>query len=443
MAAGKIRNFGFGVDGVNIVTDPLKLKPSEGISLQNAELVPNEATGGLSALTQRKGLDALNGSAMSGSVIGIYNWPLRTTIVKTLYAAKQTEDANTFQSTIDGTTWVPTSTPVAPVTDAYFADNSNVQSARRFAGFKNLLIYPGGTYTQDSANPTIQSWNGTDAFTVTAIPVGPGDSSDEPFVIVDQLTIGDKTYLAVSDPGGGAAPDHAGRVLQLDMTTGKLRQVASTFGNDSGQMGGGTPCCMAYYQNQLFVGLNGSATTNGIGKIVRCFPDVDETWTVDVSNLVSHPVTLIAEGGGMLVGTRSSATTGAQVYFRSNSALTWGSELTSGGGAAGSGHYQGLVSYNGEVYCVEYHSTTPIINIKKRTALGVWSTVRDVATTDSGVAGNLPGNGIVFNSKLFFTFRSLTAGGNDGFILQCATSTWTKVLTDNIGGSMAILTQRS
>jgi len=443
MAAGKIRNFGFGVDGVNIVTDPLKLKASEAISLQNAELVPNEATGGLSALTQRRGLDALNGSAMSGSVTGIYNWPLKTTVVKTLYAGKQTEDANTFQSTLDGTTWTPTSTPVAPVTDAYFADNSNVQSARRFAGYKNLLIYPGGTYVQDTANPTIQSWNGTDAFTVTAIPVGPGDSSAPPFVIVDQLTIGDKTYLAVSDPGGGAAPDHAGRVLQLDMTTGKLRQVASTFGNDSGQMGGGTPCCMAYYQNQLFVGLNGSATTNGIGKIVRCFPDVDETWTVDVSTLVSHPVSIISYGGGMLVGTRSSATTGAQIYFRSNSALTWGSEVTSGGGAGGSGHYGGLCEYNGLVYAVEYFSTTPIIHVKVRDTAGSWTTSRDVDATDGGVAGNLPGNGIVFNSKLFYAFRSLTAGGNDGFIMELATSTWTKRLTDNLSGSMGILTQRS
>jgi hypothetical protein len=440
--AGKILNFGFGVDGVNLVTDPLKLKVTEATQLQNAELVPNESTGGLGALTQRAGLEALNSSPLTGSVLGIFGWPLKTTVTKTLYAAKQTEDASTFVRSTNGSSWTSTSSPLAPVTDAYFADNSNVRTARRFSGFKGLLVYPGGSYTQDTDNPTVCTWDGTDAFTVTKIPVGSGDSSAAPFVIVDQLTVGDKLYLAVSDPGGGS-PDFAGRVLQLNLTTGKIRQVASSFGNDSGQMSGGGPSCMCFYQDQLFVGLNGSATTNGIGKIVRCYPDVDETWTADVSNLVSHPVSMIGHAGGIFVGTKSSATTGAQVYLRSNSALTWGSEITSGGGADGNGHYGALAVYNNELYAVEYHDTTPIIHVKKRDSAGVWTTVRDVDSADSGVAGNLPGNAIVFNSKLYIAFRSLTAAGNDGFILECATTTWTKVLTDNLGGSMGILTERS
>jgi hypothetical protein len=195
--------------------------------------------------------------------------------------------------------------------------------------------------------------------------------------------------------------------------------------------------------NQLWVGLNGESTTDGIGKIVRCYPDVDTSWTTDVSNLRSHITSLVAFKGDLYATTRSSVSAGATITKRSVTAGTWATQVTSGGGAGGTGHYAHLIVYSSALYAVEYHSTTPIIHIVTSTDGASWSTSRDVDSVDGGVAGNLPGGSVLFGSDLYVSFRSLSVSATDGFIMRRASGSWTKVLTDNIGGPMAVLTETS
>ena len=442
MAKGIIRNYGFGVEGVNLVADKLKLKDGEATQLQNAELVPDEDSGGLGALTMRGGLAELTGSAMSGSVLGIFGWPLKTTYVKTLHVARETEDANTFLKTTNGTSWTDISTPLAPVADAKFSDNTNVQTARRHVSFKNFLVYPGNGYTKNSENPTIVSWDGTDAYVVTNVPIGPSSNGNPPFVITDMLTVKDKIYIAISDPGG-SAPDRPGRVLELDLVTGRMRQVASSFGGGTGEVSGGAPACLCWYLNQLWVGLNGETTTNGIGKVVRCFPGVDTSWTTDTSTLVSHVTSLTVFKGALYAATRASVSGGATISKRSVTAGTWATVVTSASGAGGSGHYAALTVYSGSLYAVAYFATTPVIHIVTSSDGASWSTSRDVDSADSGIAGNLPASGLVYDGNLYFGFRSTTASGVDGFVMRYTGSAWTKALTDNINGALSVLTERS
>lgn len=440
-----IKNRSFGVDGVNIVIDPLKLKESEATQLQNAELLPDETTGGNFALKQRAGFQALNGSAMTGSVLGGTGWPLKTTYTRTLYAARQTEDSNTWKTSTNGTSWTDTPTPAALAVDTKYADENNKRNARRIAAFRTYILYPGNGYTQDTDNPIVVIWDGAASVTVTAIPT-PGsisNSSAAPqYAIVDMLMAEGKLYLLTHEPGGSST-HNCGQVLQLNLDTGVLRQVASAFSGSSPEIDGGAPSCMAFYKGQLFVGLNGEATTDGIGKIVRCFPDVDTAWTVDVSNLTSHVSSLAVFLGKLYAGTQSSATNPEKIYERSPTAGTWSAVFTGIAGGGGNGHCTSLFVQSSVLYAVHYHATAPTIHIKSSSDGSTWATSRDVDASDGGVAGLLPGSMATLSNKLYVVFRSSTVSATDGFIMQLASGTWTKVDTDNFSGPIAVLTQKT
>src|SRR3990167_3680366 len=435
-----LRDVGGG--GVNLVKGPLQLADNEVTQAQNAEFVLNEATGGIGVISKRGGLSVLTGSALAGSVTGMLGLPLETTYTRTLLAARQTEDSNTFQTTTNGTTWADTSSPIALNAVDKFQDNTNLSCARRACSIKNFIVYGSDAYTQDTDNPELAVWDGTNALTMTTIPIGPSSNGSPPFVITDLLTANGTIFIAVSDPGG-SSPDLAGRVLSLDITTGVLRQIATGFGNGTGEMTGGSPACLAFYMNQLWVGLNGSATTNDIGKIVRCYPGIETTWTADVSNLTSHITSMVAFKGALYATTRSSTSEGAKIARRSVTAGTWADVATSSGGANGNGHYGALIVYSGALYAVEYHDTTPIIHIVTSTDGSSWSTSRDVDGSDSGVAANYPGSSIILGDDLYVVFRSTTTTATDGFVMRRSSGAWTKVATDNFNGASAVLLQKT
>lgn len=437
-----IRNYEVGAEGVDIVTDPLHLSPKAVTQAQNAEMIPDATLGGKLVLSKRGGLAVLNGSALAGSVLGLLGLALKTSYTRTLYAARGTEDSNTFARSTNGTSWTDTSSPTAQAQDAIYGDNTNVQTARRIAAIRNFLVYPGNNFTQDTDNPTVVMWDGTNAATVVSIPIGPSSNGNPPFCITDTLCANGTLYLAISDPGG-SAPDRPGRVLALDFVTGRMYQVASAFGGGSNEVSGGAPACLAFYQGQLWVGLNGENTTDAIGKIVRCHPGVDTSWTTDVANLRSHITSMCVFKGDLYATTRSSVSAGSVITQRSRTAGTWTTRATGAGGAAGSGHYAALVTDGSTLYAAEYHSTTPIIHIVSSTDGTTWGTSRDVDANDSGVAGNLPGGSKYHGSAIYFGFRSTTASGVNGFIMRLASGTWTKVLTDNLLGSIEVLTERS
>lgn len=436
-----LRVYDVGQGGVNLVKDPILLDNSELTQAQNAEILVNEAKG---ALAKRGGLSALNSSPLSGAITGMLGVPLETTYTRTLYAARQTASANTFTRSTNGTSWTNTSSLTAAAANDKFQDNTNEQTARRLVSFGSFIVYPGDNYTQATTNPTIISWDGTEAYTLTSVPIGPSGNASPTYVITDALTANGIIYMAISDPGG-SAPNRPGRVMSLDIRTGKLAQVAAAFGGGTGEISGGAPACLAWYKGQLWVGLNLENTTNGTGKIVRCYPTIDTTWTTDVSNLTNSVTSLLPFKGDLIACTRSSVSAGAVITKRSRTAGTWSTSATSGGGAAGSGHYASLVEYSGSVYAVEYFSgVTDILHIVSSSDGASWSTSRDVDANDSPAdPPQLPGAGIVYNSDLFYVFRSTSVSATDGFIMRRSAGSWTKVLTGNLGGGLATLVDRS
>lgn len=439
---GNLANYNFGGQGVNLVKNPLELEDGEATQLQNAEWVPDQSTGGKGALSKRGGLAALNGTPLAGAVMGMLGLTLKTTYVRTLYAALGSAAANTFKTSTDGSTWANTSSPAQLADLNKFTDESGLKDARRMTGHKTFLVYSGNGYTKNTDKPIATLWDGTNTFTVTDIPYGPSATANTPaYAITDWLVARGYLYLAVHDPGGSGA-NTCGRVMRLNLDTGALTQIAAAFGPSDTT--GGYPACLAFYQDKIWVGLNPNATTDGIGKIVNCYPDIDSTWTTDVSNLRNQITSMAVFNGDLYCTTGSSVSTGAVISKRDATAGTWATKATSSGGSGGSGHYGNLIVYNSALYASEYHSSTPIVAIVKSSDGTTWSTDRNLASSDSAVAANYPAQPVVLNSKLYWVVRATTTTATDGFIMQNNAGTWTKVLSSaNLAGPLATLVTRS
>lgn len=441
----KIKVYAFGQGGVNLVKGPLQLSDDELLQGQNAEIVRDQNTSGDGVLSKRGGLQPLNADALAGSVTGLVGLNVKTNYTRTLYVMRGSEDANTFRTTTDGTTWTDTGDPLAPAINSKFTDADGERDARRMVAFRNAILYPYDTYTKGTDKPILALWDGAEALQVTAIPFGPSATSQTPaYAIVDMLTANGQIYFAIHDPGGSGV-NLAGRVMSLDLATGAIKQVAAAFGSGTGETTGGYPSCLAFYQGQLYAGLQGNSTTDGIGKIVRCLPDVDTTWTTDVSNLSGFPCSMAIYKGELFVGTRSSTSSNCKVYKRTASAGTYDASFTSSAGAAGTAFCGALIVYNDELYCCEYFSgATDVVHIKKFDNSS-WTTDRDVDSSDSTdtTTPQMPGGSILFGSDLYFVFRANAVDATNGFVLRKSGGSWSKVDTDNYNGSLAVLVERS
>lgn len=444
---GKINLFQLGYGGVNNTKDPLHLADNELTQAQNAEIVEDVNVGGAGALAKRGGLQALNSSPLSGSVTGIFSFPILTSFTRTLYAGLGTHSSSTFKTTTNGTSWTNTSTPNAPVSPAKYGNENDVRTARRCAvAWNNFIYYAGNTYTQNTDNPDIQVFDGTTGQLVTRIAIGGEGNTSPAYVVTDMLAANSVIYIAVHDPGGsGTSP--AGRVLQYDPVSDTLSQVMNAFGpTGSGNQTGGYPAALAYYQGQLWVGQNNNATTDGIGQLVRGYPSVSTTWTVEKSNFVSSITSISSFLGDLYVATMSSASNGAQIYKRASGTGTWTSQVTSASGAGDNGHYGNLLndSTNGACYATEYFASTDVLKILRTTDGSTWSVDRDVEANDSPQSPpNFPGAALIYSGDIFYVFKATSGTNADGFIMRRHSGTWSKVDTDNYGGPLVQLTVRS
>lgn len=449
--AGSLTNYNFGGDGVNLVKDPLQLGDAEATQLQNAELVPDQSKGGEGSLSKRGGLGALNGSALGGAVYGGISLPLQTTFTRTLYASLGTYDSNTWTKTTNGTSWTDVSTPAR----ATKHDNTNYEvigtaaqaGSHRGCAFKTLMIYPGAGYTSDVGTPgnntslPLVGWNGTESFTITTMPVGSSSSDGNyPFSMTDMLQANGKVYFALHDPVNSGSKK--GRVMMFNPATNELSQVATPFGFGTGFHAAGAPSCLAWHQGQLFVGLDDGDGTANVGKVLRCYPDIDTDWTVDVSTLTGYPKSLCVYQGDLYVGMRGNATNDAKVYKRSQSTGAWAASDTTT--TSGIDYYGALTVYGDDLYAVVFSDGGTDVLLIRKLSSGSWSSDRDVASLDctAGAAQHV-GMGAVYGSDLFFAFKATADDQNDGFVLRKSSGTWSKVLTDNINGRLLTLTERA
>lgn len=458
--AGKLNLYDIGGGGVNLVKSPLQLADNEATQLQNAEYNRDGVAGGTGSLSKRGGLSKLNSSALAGAVYGMVGLNLKTTYTRTLYAARGDEDTNSFMTSTDGATWADTATPLDPINLDFHTTLDGEFVARRIASFRNYLIYAGFDYVQNTDKPVINLWDGTTGTEIYEVPFGPSATASTPAIVITDFLVANGTvYFAVHDPTADSGPSYAGRVLALDLETGIIKQIANPFGDGTNEVDNGYPSCLAFYHNQLFVGLNSGGTTDGIGEVVRCYPDLDTTWTVDVSNLSGNPVSLAVYKGDLYAGLKSSASTAGRVSKRTASTGAWTTSFTSSGGANGEAQIASLTVFGDLLFGIDWFDDVTdsgaavLVHIIRYDGSS-WNTDRDVdandsmAVADSGVGAQRPGGMAILNSKLYVVFSATASNTADGFILERSTSdsgngSWTVVKRDNFAGPIAVLVTRS
>jgi hypothetical protein len=447
---GHISVYGIGSMGVNLVKDPLELADQEATQLQNAELVPDESKGGEGSLSKRGGLSALT-SALAGAIQGMVALPLQTNYVRKLYVALgEADGSEKWMHTTDGTTFTTVSTPSlgARVYNKYVTvltgQSSLLYSPRgRPVAYKTKVLYVGDDYTPGSTTSTIPIvlFNGTDYDTLFRIPVGPNSDGTGPYAVTDMLQANGKVYIAVAEKSA-AGNFHGGRVLAYDPIANTVSQVANAMGSGTGEVDGqNNPTCLAWYQGQLFCGLH--ATNSGtadIGKIVRCYPDFDSSWTTDVSNLNGKPNSLAVFKGDLYVGTSVSDSPGTVSKRGTTGAWT---DVES----VAQSHFTNLIVFNDTLYAVRYtDDASDSLVIRSSSDGSTWADSRDVYANDSGSTLRYCTGSAVFNGAVYFAFSPSAASdiGTNGFVMRYDGATWTKITHEgNISGQMFVLTTRS
>ena len=441
-----IANHGVGKEGVNLVKNPLQLSDGEATQLQNAELVPDQATGGEGSLSKRGGLAALT-SALAGSVLGMMSLPLQTTYTRYLYCGQGNADSDTWLRTTDGSTWVEVASPARPARtyDKYYTPHSGqtalVNCSRRGVSYKTRMLFMGDDYTVGSTCPPVIQWDESTSVELFRIPIGPNSDGDEPTAVTDMLLANGKIYFAIAEKAAGGA-FHGGRVMEYDPRTSIVKQVCNSMGVGAGEVDGqNVPTCLAYYQGQLWVGLHASNSgVATIGKVIRCYPDVDTVWTTDVANLTGKPNSLLEFGGDLYVATSLSDSSGT-ISKRSAASTAW-SDVAS----LAQSDYTMLREYGGKLYAVRYtDDVSDSLLILESSDGSSWSTSRDVYANDSGGVLVHPVGAAVFNDRLFYAFEPVSHAdnGTGGFILMNNAGTWSKIHTGNVNGPMITLVQRS
>lgn len=448
---GNIAVYGFGSGGVNLVKDPLELDDEEATLLQNAEIVPDETKGGEGSLSKRGGLAALT-SALAGSILGIVALPLQTTYVRTLYVAfgDLATGTRTWKSSTDGTTFTDTTSPLLHATDDKYKTFSAGVAAleycqRRVASWRNLMIYPGDSFVQGTANPPLVAFaEGAAGYTYTSIPAGPNSTTGAPpAVISDMLVANGLIYLAVIDPAYSGTLK--GRVLKLDPRTGVLSQVANAFGGQTGEQAGGAPICLEWFNGQLWVGLHNGNDGSSSGYVCRCYPGADSTWTQDTATLSGFPMGLKGFKGNLYVAMQGNKGT-AGVAKRTTSTGAWANVDTFGPSADGVAG--ALTVYSDTLYYVRYdNGGGHLCVIRKSTDGSAWSTDLDIESAYTKTAGTdwfEPVHALTLGSDLFISFRSGDNNDTNGQLLKLSGGSWSRALSDvNLQGGMAVLVTRS
>jgi hypothetical protein len=368
--ADPLRVFDLGQLGVQLVRSPLHQKPAtEVIRAQNAIYDKDERGGGL---RKRGGMTKLNSVALAGGAANgaLYvafadpGNPLSIGERRGLYVF-----GNGIQEySPDLSAWTPSSLAQAsPFPEPQNGDNvpfnTEDHSAPHGVSLPGRIYFRG--YVGSAAFAAICRWNGTQAALIAKIPApwqsGAGDDGDvtiKTFFVVDNTV-----YLATGDGDPGAAGGNAlfGRVFKLDPETETLTQIGtSAWGSHSGGLLGGAPMALAWFSGRLWAA--GGTLQSGVApRLYSIRPGVDEDWTLEETGTAAHS-------------------------------------------------YTSMAVYKGELYYASRCAVGTASRIRKRTAAGVYSTVRTNASTL--VANSYAGLEVV-NDLLVFYERDTAGSGGD------------------------------
>jgi len=418
--------FNIGKGGVNNTKSPLHLEDTELVQAQNAEPDLEAREGGL---RKRGGLEVHNSSALNSgaAVYGMANVPLLTTYTPTLFAALQTNNSDTWITSTDGSTWTPSSTFVRPATWANGSFPTVNYYNTRIQQLKNMLVYPNDNIAYPTASysdPILYGVASGVSNPLLAQIVGGADIAvgASPYAITDMVVNNGKLYFGTYELAGSS---NGGRVLSMDLTTGIIKQIANSFGGNSHQVTNHIPWSLCFYRGQLWVGGHG-ISGGSTGKVYRCNPDVDTSWTADTTSLQGYPVCLAVYKGDLYAGCQGDTGETAICYKRTASTGAWASSDAGLGTTTGVKYWASLTVHGttSKLVGIFHHMNDDILAARVYDGTS-WSTESTISSSfsPSGVTdfgAHLPGQCCIFSADgaLYMIVRANNVSNQNGFIMK-------------------------
>lgn len=429
--AGKINVFNLGANGVDLVKSPLHIADGAWRQLTNAEFNPDHAQGGVK---KRGSLTAVNATPLAGAVRALVNVPLPLDSDVFLMLAMNADETETFKASEDGAAFTDVDAATMPriLQDPIAVGSLATNPNWRMASYRRALYYPGDDYVRNPdanfTNPPllVRTDIGT-TYELFRVPPNPTDPTGSCISITDMIVQNGLIYFGTHD-SGGVSPDAKGRVLSFNPVNGVITEVGNRFGDGVGENTAGFPMCFASYQGRLFCGTYG-ISGNNLGKIYSIIAGVDDTWVLDFTAALhnGYITTMAAYGGKLYAGTDSDTSGTALIKVRAEDG-TWSTTFTAP--AAQVSQFDGLIVYDGNLYCAWRGGALLADCLIKRFDGSSWTTALDVAAAHGSRYSGTP---FVFKGDLYWPFSaSSVTGGTDGFLLKYDGSTWTKPL-NNIG----------
>lgn len=423
--AGKLNIFNFGDLGVDLVKSPIHLPDGAWTLGQNAEFI---LQGGQGGIKKRGGMAKLNTSTLAGTVQVIETAPFPYPGTTDLMVGLNSGETNNWKKSPDGSAYTDITSAVLQRLAASFTSlwgTATIPRDPRAVAFNGKMYFVGDDYVVDTSSPPIVVFNGTAQAELLRVPTNPTSAGAVPRWIAEFFTADDLIYFGVYD-AGGIAPDHKGRVLQLDPTNGTLEQIGNRFGNGSGENTAGFPFCLTKYLGQLYAGTYG-VSGNNRGKVYRIQPGVDETWTMDHQATLhnGYYMSLCAYNGKLYAATDADSSGTACIEQRTSLGV-WSSVLSAPAG--NTAFFSSMIVFNNLLFAGYYNPNATASTLIKKYDGSSWSTDKDVGVD---VAALVPGKPCVFRGDLYWPFYDLTSDGTKtGFVLKRTTGgVWTSVLS--------------
>lgn len=290
--------------------------------------------------------------------------------------------------------------------------------------WNNHLVYAAGGYTVGTDSPSIRIFDGRFDREVCRLPNTA--AGVVPRAVMTMLSANDTIYLSTLDTGADST-DWASRVFSLDIESGNLTPIGTTF------TAGHVVYALAWHMNRLWAGTNRQAST-AAGKIYFFRPDIDSSWTDDYTLSTSSEAgctSLLSYKGLLYVGCSAAAATFAKVLVRSELGVYTTSKTAAGGSATANNAILALAEFGGNLYASFYNADTPAVSLIYKFDNASWSTVYTGSSSTIVPYVGFPtdnitllavGGGVTFAAVLLKTTNGTSWTDVSAFLSQSSTT---------------------
>lgn len=286
--------------------------------------------------------------------------------------------------------------------------------------WNNHFVYAEGGYTVGTDSPVIRVFDGEFDRPITTLPNT--STGAVPKGIMSMIAANGTIYLSTYDTGTSSS-DFTGRVFSLEVESGTLTPIGSTFTT------GHIPYALAWHGGRLWCGTHRQSSTSS-GKIFYFRPDIDTAWTDDYTlstSSVAGCSSLLSYQGKLYIGTTAAAATFAKVIVRSELGVYTTSQTASGGAAVANNGFPAIVEFGGNLYASYWNNDGTPVSLIYKFDSSSWSTVYTGSSTTNIPFIGFPtdnsillaiGGGTSYDAALLSTTNGTSWSDRSAFLAQ-------------------------